>query len=410
MGPAQAGPGRVPPHPARVDQPGLAVGTRRRQCVGMGAGTLMQLPETIIGTVPGLVAFPRWQTCRARRPGGTPPHVGRVAAHGAGPRRARGRGLILLGRIPSSRSCTRGVRSMRAPRRPCSPPCASMRWASPLTAASSLLRAFFEQKDMVTPLLLAVASAVANIALRAPAPAPLGAGGLALANSIAITAEVPALLAHPQAALAAASRGGRRAANCSRSSRPPGSCPLLWGALDRGTASRPRQPADPLGGRRRAQESRPAPSPRRYIRELGRFVQVVAGQSDAARCPVTRAEPPSPQLPDRSPGYNPPDAEGSRPCLRMPAVTRPDGGDRTWMDCFLGRTMLLVACAAALALLAGCVLPAVSRSCPPIAGSAFRRATTSPSKPRRTARPSPSAARVASGTQLSSASAACRPG
>ncbi len=56
-------------------------------------------------------------------------------------------------------------------------------------------RAFFAQQDTVTPLFVAVGSAVASIALGIVLMGPLGAGGLALGNSIAITGEVLVLMA-----------------------------------------------------------------------------------------------------------------------------------------------------------------------------------------------------------------------
>jgi putative peptidoglycan lipid II flippase len=55
-------------------------------------------------------------------------------------------------------------------------------------------RAFFAQQDTITPLLLAAASAGGNILLAALLMGSLGHGGLALANSLAVTAEVLALL------------------------------------------------------------------------------------------------------------------------------------------------------------------------------------------------------------------------
>ena len=55
-------------------------------------------------------------------------------------------------------------------------------------------RTFFAQKDTVTPLLVAAGSAGLNIALGVILMVPLAHGGLALANSIAVTAEVGVLL------------------------------------------------------------------------------------------------------------------------------------------------------------------------------------------------------------------------
>jgi len=56
-------------------------------------------------------------------------------------------------------------------------------------------RAFFAQKDTVTPLIVAAGSAALSIALGAALMGRWGAGGLALGNSLAVTAEVVVLLA-----------------------------------------------------------------------------------------------------------------------------------------------------------------------------------------------------------------------
>ncbi|MCB0202198.1 MAG: polysaccharide biosynthesis C-terminal domain-containing protein, partial [Anaerolineae bacterium] len=55
-------------------------------------------------------------------------------------------------------------------------------------------RAFFAQKDTVTPLVVATGSAVTNILLAILLMGVLGAGGLALANTLAVTAEVLVLM------------------------------------------------------------------------------------------------------------------------------------------------------------------------------------------------------------------------
>ena len=55
-------------------------------------------------------------------------------------------------------------------------------------------RAFFAQKDTVTPLIVATGSAVTNILLAILLMGVLGAGGLALANTLAVTAEVLVLM------------------------------------------------------------------------------------------------------------------------------------------------------------------------------------------------------------------------
>ena len=57
------------------------------------------------------------------------------------------------------------------------------------------LRAFFSQQDTVTPLIVAIGSTITNILLAVLLMQSLGAGGLALANSVAITAEVLVLMA-----------------------------------------------------------------------------------------------------------------------------------------------------------------------------------------------------------------------
>jgi putative peptidoglycan lipid II flippase len=55
-------------------------------------------------------------------------------------------------------------------------------------------RAFFAQQDTVTPLLVAIGSAVLNIGLAIVLMRPMGHGGLALANSLAVSVEVAILL------------------------------------------------------------------------------------------------------------------------------------------------------------------------------------------------------------------------
>ncbi len=55
-------------------------------------------------------------------------------------------------------------------------------------------RAFFAQKDTVTPLLIAVTFGVVHVLLALLLTQPLGHGGLALANSLAISGEVLLLL------------------------------------------------------------------------------------------------------------------------------------------------------------------------------------------------------------------------
>ncbi len=155
----------------------------------------MQLPETIIGTAFGLVAFPT---------------LAELAAEGNrdGLRRTLGEslrtvlalavpaaaGLILLGRPLIAILYQRGSFDAAATDAVYS----TLRmYALGLAAQCSLelaARAYFAQKDTITPLLLATASAAGNILLGVILMRPMGADGLALANSIAVTLEVLALL------------------------------------------------------------------------------------------------------------------------------------------------------------------------------------------------------------------------
>ena len=155
----------------------------------------MQLPETIIGTAFGLVAFPTLADLAAR---------GNVA----GLRSTLGEtlrtvltltvpatfGLILLGRPLLRLLYQRGAFDARATD---AVYVALAFFALGLVGHSCLeltARAFFAQQDTVTPLLIATGSAVANIFLAIVLMKPLGHGGLALANSLAVSAEVLVLL------------------------------------------------------------------------------------------------------------------------------------------------------------------------------------------------------------------------
>lgn len=155
----------------------------------------MQLPETIIGTAFGLVAFPT---------------LAELAAGGdrAGLRRTLGEslrmvlalavpaafGLILLGRPLLALLYQRGAFDAAATEAVY----VALRFYALGLAGHACLelaaRAFFALQDTVTPLLLAAGSAALNIVLAIALMGPLGYGGLALANSIAVTLEVLALL------------------------------------------------------------------------------------------------------------------------------------------------------------------------------------------------------------------------
>jgi len=159
---------------------------------GWGA---MQLPETLIGTAFGLVAFPTLAELAARgdRAGlrATLNESLRTVLTLAVPAAV---GLILLGRPLLALLYQRGAFDAAATEAVYT---ALRLYALGLAAHVCLelaARAFFAQQDTITPLLLAAASAGANILLAALLMGPLGHGGLALANSLAVTAEVLALL------------------------------------------------------------------------------------------------------------------------------------------------------------------------------------------------------------------------
>ncbi|MFZ1598016.1 MAG: murein biosynthesis integral membrane protein MurJ [Anaerolineae bacterium] len=154
----------------------------------------MQLPETLIGTAFGLVAFPT---------------LAELAARGdlAGLRRTLSQslrvvvaltvpaavGLIVLGRPLLQLLYQRGAFDANSTE---AVYVALRFYALGLVGHASLelvARAFFARQDTLTPLLLATASALVNIVLGLLLMGPLGFGGLALANSIAVTAEVLAL-------------------------------------------------------------------------------------------------------------------------------------------------------------------------------------------------------------------------
>jgi putative peptidoglycan lipid II flippase len=154
----------------------------------------MQLPETIIGTAFGLVAFPTLAELAAqgdlaglRR---TLHQTLRVVVALTVPAAA---GLILFGRPLLQLLYQRGAFDAHSTE---AVYVALRFYALGLVGHSCLelvARAFFARQDTITPLLLAAASAAVNILLGLLLMGPLGFGGLALANSIAVTAEVIAL-------------------------------------------------------------------------------------------------------------------------------------------------------------------------------------------------------------------------
>jgi putative peptidoglycan lipid II flippase len=155
----------------------------------------MQIPETVIGTAFGLVAFPT---------------LADLAARGdlAGVRNTLGGalrlvltltlpatcGLILLGRPLLEVLYQRGAFDAAATE---AVYVALRFYALGLVAHAGLelvARTFFARQDTVTPLFAAVGSAVVNVVLGVLLMTPFGHGGLALANSLAVSAEVVVLL------------------------------------------------------------------------------------------------------------------------------------------------------------------------------------------------------------------------
>ena len=155
----------------------------------------MQLPETIIGTAFGLVAFPTLAELAGRGDrDGLRRTLGeslRTVLALAVPAAA---GLILLGRPLLALLYQRGEFDAAATEEVYR---ALRMFALGLPGHCCLelaARAYFAQKDTVTPLLLATGSAAISISAGILLMQPLGNAGLALANSIAITLEVLALL------------------------------------------------------------------------------------------------------------------------------------------------------------------------------------------------------------------------
>lgn len=155
----------------------------------------MQLPETIIGTAFGLVAFPTLAAFAARHDrAGLRRTLGeslRTVLALAVPAAAA---LILLGRPLLALLYQRGEFDAAATEAVY----VALRFYALGLAAHTCLelaaRAFFALQDTVTPLWLATASGAASIGLGVALMRSLGYGGLALGNSIATTLEVLALL------------------------------------------------------------------------------------------------------------------------------------------------------------------------------------------------------------------------
>lgn len=155
----------------------------------------MQLPETIIGTAFGLVAFPTLAELAARQDrDGLRRTLGESLRTVLALAIPASVGLILLGRPLLALLYQRGEFGAAATEMVYG----ALRFYALGLAGHACLelvaRAFFAGRDTVTPLFLAIASAAASIGLGLLLMRPLDYAGLALANSLAVTAEVIGLL------------------------------------------------------------------------------------------------------------------------------------------------------------------------------------------------------------------------
>ena len=155
----------------------------------------MQLPETIIGTAFGLVTFPTLAELAARGDrSGLRSTLGETLRAVLALTIPAALGLILLGRPLLQLLYQRGAFDAAAT----DAVFVALRfYAIGLVGHACLelaARTFFAQEDTITPLLVATGSAAVNIVLGIVLMGPLGHGGLALANSLAVSAEVLVLL------------------------------------------------------------------------------------------------------------------------------------------------------------------------------------------------------------------------
>lgn len=154
----------------------------------------MQLPETLIGTAFGIVAFPTMVELAARSDvGGLRHTLGETTRAVLALATPAAVALILLGRPVLSLLYQGGSFDDAA----IDAIYVALRFfAIGLVAQTALelaARAFFAQQDTVTPLLVAAASGLTTILLGALLMRTMGHGGLALGNSLAVSAEVLAL-------------------------------------------------------------------------------------------------------------------------------------------------------------------------------------------------------------------------
>lgn len=156
----------------------------------------MQLPETIIGTAFGLVAFPTFAELAARHDfSGLRQTLGETTRAVLALAVPAALGLILLGQPLLDMLYGGGSFDSAA----ITAIYTALRFFALGLAAHTVLelaaRAFFAQQDTLTPLFVAIGSAVVSIGLGIVLMQAMGHGGLALANSIAVSAEVLVLFA-----------------------------------------------------------------------------------------------------------------------------------------------------------------------------------------------------------------------
>ena len=157
--------------------------------------SLMQLPETLFATTVGQAVFPTLAEMANNR------RYSELRSTMAGTLRAiftltvpSAVGLIVLGRPMVQTVFERGAFNADSTNLVV---WALQCWALGLVGHSSLevvARTFYAMKDTVTPFRVAAGAFVVNLALALWLRGPLGVGGLALANSIAFTAQVLVLL------------------------------------------------------------------------------------------------------------------------------------------------------------------------------------------------------------------------
>lgn len=156
---------------------------------------LMQMPQTIIGSAIGIVLFPTLSELAALGDTDSLRHTMaqalRVILVLAIPAMV---GLIVLGRPIIRLMFERGE---FGPESTAAVFWTLQFWALALIAHSALEvvnRVFYAQKDTITPLLSSIVSMFINLGLALALYQPMGAGGLALSNGIAVTVEVLIML------------------------------------------------------------------------------------------------------------------------------------------------------------------------------------------------------------------------